>query len=566
MSPSIVRRTPREAAARWRWPRDLHPVLQQVYACRDLDAPEDLQLTLAGIAPVGSFAVLEAAAELLLAHRSQRIVVFGDYDSDGATSAAMMCLCLRELGFADVDYFVPDRFSLGYGLSTAAVEQLKTRRPSLIVTVDNGISSVEGVAAARAAGIDVLVTDHHIAPEQLPEANVIVNPNLPGTGFPGRHLAGVGVAFYVLAALGRALGRHNCVAQYLDLVALGTVADLVRLDRGNRILVQQGLMRIRSGHCRPGIAALCEAAGVRLADVTAATLGYQIAPRLNAAGRLDDMSVGIACLLTQDAAQARSLARQLDSLNRNRREMEATMRAQALDIVAALRIDDADSEPARRVLVLEHAQWHEGLVGLIASRVRERSGLPSFAFAPTADGLKGSGRSVAGFHLRDALAEVDALHPGLIDKFGGHAMAAGLSLRERAIGDFTAAIEAVAERRLDPDALRRVLHSDGELDPRHLCLEAARAVRDGGPWGQGFPEPLFDGEFEVLEWRWLRDVHLRMQLRASDGTSIEAIAFNSEFAEPEPGLPVRVAYRLSINDWFDDARVQLIVEHCEGLR
>jgi single-stranded-DNA-specific exonuclease len=540
-------------------------VLRQVYERRELDGVEDLDLALQRIAPVGSFDALEAAGELLVTHRHGRIVIVGDYDSDGATSTAMMLLCLRDLGFTDVQYFVPDRFALGYGLSVAALERLRALRPDLIVTVDNGISSVEAVAAARSSGIDVLVTDHHLPPERVPDANVIVNPNLPGVSFPGRNLAGVGVAFYVLAALGRALGNGACVAAYLDLVALGTVADLVRLDRGNRILVEQGLRRIRAGACRPGILALCELAGTHPEDVTAQTLAFQIAPRLNAAGRLDDMSLGVACLIAESPERAHELAQQLDELNRNRRDLEASMRTQAMEYVDALALEDAESKASRRILVLEHEDWHEGLVGLIASRVRERAGLPSFAFAPAGDGLKGSGRSVPGFHLRDALVEVDAFNPGLIERFGGHAMAAGLSLRADALPAFRAAIEDVAARRLDPESLRRVIWSDGELAPEHLCLEAATALREGGPWGQGFPEPLFDGRFTIVECRWLRDVHLRMVLAAGDGRTVEAIAFNCEYSNARAGTDVRVAYRLAINDYFADSRLQLIVEHCEQI-
>lgn len=551
--------------ADWQWPADLHPVLRQVYARRDLNTTQDLNLALSGIAPVGSFEVLDSAIALLLAHRDGRIIIAGDYDSDGATSTSLMLLCLRAFGFTDVQYFIPDRFRLGYGLSVGAVDNIRELAPDLIVTVDNGISSVAGIAAARAAGIDVLVTDHHVPPEQLPDANVIVNPNLPGTEFAGQHLAGVGVAFYVLAALGRALDSGRRVTDFLDLVALGTVADLVRLDRGNRILVQQGLARIRAGHCRPGIRSLCEVAGARPADVTASTLAYQIAPRLNAAGRLDEMSIGVECLLADSDSDASMYAKRLDELNRSRRDIEATMRAQAMEIVDSLSIDPEGAPDARRVLVLEHATWHEGLVGLIASRVRERSGYPSFAFAPAADGLKGSGRSVPGFHLRDALAELDALNPGVIDHFGGHAMAAGLSLKADRLDEFRAALEDVAARRLDDDDLRRVLHTDGELESRYLSLDAAAAVRAGGPWGQGFPEPLFDGEFSIREWRWLKDVHLSMQLEAADGRIVEAIAFNSEFTQPEPGARVRAAYRLSVNDYFGDTRLQLIVEHCESL-
>lgn len=565
MSQTILRREPRELPPDWQWPEDMHPVLRQVYARRNLNAVGDLNLALSGIAPVSSFEVLDAAVALLLKHRDNRIVIAGDYDSDGATSTALMLLCLREFGFRNVSYFVPDRFRLGYGLSPGAVDAIIERSADLIVTVDNGISSVAGIDVARAAGIDVLVTDHHLPPEQLPDANVIVNPNLPDVAFPGKNLAGVGVAFYVLAALGRALGQQARVAEYLDLVALGTVADVVPLDHINRILVRQGLERIRAGRCRAGIRSLCEVAKVQLRDVTSATLAFQLGPRLNAAGRLTEMSVGVECLLADGDSQALTWARQLDELNRSRREMEGSMRTQALEIVDSLQLDDSDESSARRILVLEHADWHEGLVGLIASRVRERSGCPSFAFARAADGLKGSGRSIPGFHMRDALAEVDALHPNLIARFGGHAMAAGLTIAHQDLARFREVIEALAMRRIAAEDLQRIVQSDGALSCEYLNAEAAIAVREGGPWGQGFPEPLFDGEFVLRDWRWLADAHLRMSLEAEDRNIVEAIAFNSEFSQPQADMRLRVAYRLSINDYFGDGRLQLIVEHCESL-
>ena len=557
---TIERRAVVAGAGAWRWPEGLHPVLRQVLERRPLASPEELDLGLGALVPVGRFDALAPAVELLLAHRGQPIVVVGDFDADGATSTALMLLVLRDLGFDRVGYRIPDRFRHGYGLSPELVDELGPPAPRLIVTVDNGISSHDGVARARARGIDVLITDHHLPPEVLPEATAIVNPNLAASAFPGKSLAGVGVAFYLLAALGRALGQPGAVARYLDLVALGTVADLVKLDRSNRILVEQGLKRIRSGRCRPGIRALVEAAGADLASVTTATLGYQIAPRLNAAGRLDDMAEGVRCLTTESEAEARRLAATLDALNRERRELEAGMKAEALAIVDALALEGRALPAA---VCVKQDDWHEGLVGLVAARVRERCHRPSFAFALTGAGeLKGSGRSIAGFHLRDALAEVDARHPKLIARFGGHAMAAGLTLRPDAYGDFVAALIEVSGARLDAAALAERILSDGGLEPEHLCLEVARLLRDAAPWGQGFPEPCFDDRFELVEQRILKGAHLKLRLKPlSGGDAMDAIAFHATGTSWAVGTVRRVAYRLAVNDYFADDRAELIIEH-----
>lgn len=558
--PKIERRRPTEGSDLWPWPTGMHPVLRQVLARRPLRDIDDLTLGLKGLRPVGRFAALPPAVELLLRHRANPIVVVGDFDADGATSAALVTLTLRQLGFASVDYFIPDRFDLGYGLTPEVVERVKPRHPALIVTVDNGITSNAGVDAARADGIDVLITDHHLPPAVLPAANVIVNPNVPGDQFGGKHLAGVGVAFYVLAALGKALGQPNAVLEHVDLVALGTVADLVRLDRSNRILVEQGLRRIRAGRCRPGIAALARAAGVRLQDVTAATLGYQLGPRLNAAGRLDDMSIGVRCLITDDPDEASALADRLDSLNRERRELEARMKAEAIELVGGV---DFGGAPVPHVVCLAHDDWHEGLVGLVASRIKERFYRPTFAFAPAEnDRMKGSGRSIAGFHLRDALAAVAARHPGMLERFGGHAMAAGLTLPTAAFEDFREAIVHVGRESLTDDCLAERILTDGELDPDHMTAEVAALLRGAGPWGQGFPEPCFDGRFEVLEHTVLKDAHLKMKLRPVDGKRpLDAIAFHR--AEPPADRELTIAYRLDLNDYWDPPKVQLIVEHIQ---
>lgn len=556
----IERRRPAEGSDLWPWPADMHPVLRQVLERRPIGGVDELQLKLKALTPVGRFSALAPAVELLLQHRNHPIVVVGDFDADGATSAALMTLTLRRLGFADIDYFIPDRFELGYGLTPEVIERVRPRGPALIVTVDNGITSNAGVEAARDEGLDVLITDHHLPPAVLPRANVIVNPNLPGDQFGGKHLAGVGVAFYLLAALGRALGESNAVLDYLDLVALGTVADLVRLDQSNRILVEQGLRRIRAGRCRPGIAALARAAGVRLHDVTAASLGYQLGPRLNAAGRLDDMSIGVRCLVTDDPDEASALADRLDSLNRERRDLEARMKAEAIELVGAV---DLDGAAVPHVVCLAHADWHEGLVGLVASRIKERYYRPTFAFAPGEnDRLKGSGRSIAGFHLRDALAAVAARHPGMLERFGGHAMAAGLTLPTAAFDDFNAAIVHIGQESLTADCLAERILTDGELDPNDLTADVAALLRDAGPWGQGFPEPCFDGRFEVLDHTVLKDAHLKMKLRPVDGTRpLDAIAFHHP--NPPPDRELTIAYRLDLNDYWNPPKVQLIVEHIQ---
>lgn len=556
----IERRRPQDGSESWLWPAGLHPVLRQVFSRRPIEGAHDLELSLKALTPVSRFDALGPAVALLLEHRHRRIVVVGDFDADGATSAALATLTLRRLGFDNVRYFIPDRFELGYGLTPEVVERVLPYAPTLIVTVDNGITSHAGVDAAREAGIDVLVTDHHLPPAVLPRANAIVNPNLPGDTSGGRNLAGVGVLFYLLAALGKALGQPNAVLEHIDLVALGTVADLVPLDRSNRVLVEQGLRRIRAGRCRPGLAALARAAGVRLEDVTATTLGYQIGPRLNAAGRLDDMSVGVRCLVTDDPDEAAALAERLDALNRERRALEARMKAEAIDLLGPCSELDG-SLP--HVVCLAHRDWHEGLVGLVASRIKERYCRPTFAFAPTSDDrLKGSGRSIAGFHMRDALTAVAARHPGMLERFGGHAMAAGLTLPARAFGDFKLAIEQIGRESLSEESFAERVFTDGELSPDYLTAEVAALLRRAAPWGQGFPEPCFDGRFEVLDYLLLKDAHLKMKVRPAGGNRpVDAIAFHC--TEPPSERELTLAYRLDINDYWDPPTVQLIVEHME---
>lgn len=544
----------------------VNPLLARIYAARGVTSSDDLDYALANLAPVGSLAGIDPAVSLLAEHRRRRVIVVGDFDADGATSTALVIRCLRAYGYTDIDYLVPNRFEFGYGLTPEIVDVAAARKPDLIVTVDNGISSVAGVDRAREHGIRVLITDHHLPGARLPAADAMVNPNLPGGRFGSPHLAGVGVAFYLMAALGRALeadghaGAARVPARYLDLVALGTVADVVRLDRNNRILVSQGLARIRAGRSVAGIAALLRVAGRSPARATSADLGFVAGPRLNAAGRLEDMAVGIECLLTDDAAAAAELAGVLDSINRERRDIEATMREQAFAAVAEL-----DDRGLPGCVCLYDADWHQGVVGLIAARVRERCHRPAIAFARERDGeLKGSARSVPGVHVRDLLEAVSAQHPGLIGAFGGHAMAAGLSLPEAHFERFAA---AAAERlaALYPDAdFSGALVTDGPLPPAALNLEFARALREGGPWGAGFPEPLFHGDFLIEDRRTVGERHLKLRVcPAEGGSAVEAIAFNQD----DPGLRerARLAYRLDVNEYRGIESAQLVVEQITPL-
>jgi len=577
---------------------DVHPILRRVYAARGLQSDADLDLSLDRLLPVGSLEGVDAAAQLLAMHRSAgRVLVIGDFDADGATSTALVVRSLRAMHFAHVDFLVPDRFRFGYGLTPEIVALAATRRPSLIMTVDNGVSSVAGVEAAHGLGVPVLVTDHHLPGAVLPRAEVIVNPNLADGRFASRALAGVGVAFYVVAALARILGREDFrVAQLLDLVALGTVADVVPLDRNNRVLVAQGLRRIRAGRCVAGIRALLESAGRSFEQITAADLGFAVAPRLNAAGRLTDMSVGIACLLADDASEAARLAGMLAKLNEERREIEQRMQLEALDLAAGVRFgQDGDESPG---LCLFDETWHQGVVGLVAGRIKDRLHRPVIAFARAEDGsLRGSARSVSGVNIRDALDSIAAHHPGLIDKFGGHAMAAGMSMREGNLAAFSAAFASEIAARSDRDSLTGVIHSDGALAVEELTLDTARALRGGGPWGQGFPEPVFDGNFQIADMRIVGGKHLKLQLRVADGPSgggpsgggaagagaigaglggagpggygadtIEAIAFGYAGGTAEDlllrrGARIQLAYRLEVNDYRGGERVQLNCQH-----
>jgi len=546
----------------------LHPVLRRAYAARGVRDSSELALTLDRLVPVSTLESIEAAVLLVLEHRERRIMVIGDFDADGATSTALIVRCLRCWGFASVDFLVPNRFEFGYGLTPEIVGLAAQRAPTLIITVDNGISSNAGVTAARERGIQVLITDHHLPGAVLPAADVIVNPNVPGSRFASRALAGVGVAFYVMAAVRRELETRGevvspAITDFLDLVALGTVADLVPLDANNRVLVSQGIRRIRAGRAVPGILALLSIAGRNCASLTAADLGFSIGPRLNAAGRLDDMSIGIRCLLTDSESEALALATRLDQLNVERREIEAKMQGVALAAVSRLRDPGG---PVRHGVCLFDPDWHQGVVGLVASRIKDRVRRPVIAFALAGDGqLRGSARSVPGIHIRDVLDRIAARHPELISRFGGHAMAAGLSLEEKDLDAFSVAFDTEVAALRDPAISSNRVETDGELTIDEIALETAQALRDGGPWGQAFPEPCFDGRFAVKSARVVGDKHLKLWVTTADRSrAFDAIAFNFKGVEEVTALPdgeVRLVYRLDINEYKGERRLQLLVDH-----
>ena len=535
------------------------PVLARVYAARGIVAAADVAPALDTLPPPSALrGSAEAAIRLADAiGRRERILIVGDYDADGATGCATGVRGLAALG-AEVDFLVPNRFDYGYGLTPEIVSQALTRAPRVLVTVDNGIASHDGVAAAAAAGVDVIVTDHHLPAATLPQPAIIVNPNQPGCAFPSKHLAGVGVMFYVLTATRAELRRRGAfgdgggpnLAVLLDLVALGTVADVVRLDRVNRALVAQGLARIRAGRAQPGVAALFAAAGRDPARATAFDLGFVAGPRLNAAGRLADMTTGIRCLLADDPGEAQALAGELDRLNRERRDVEATMQDEALADVDAAALGDAYT------LSLFRPEWHQGVVGIVASRLKDRYHRPAVVFARGGDGaLKGSGRSIPGFHLRDALDLVDKREPGLIDRFGGHAFAAGLTLAEAGLPRFAAAFEAVARAALTPAMLSRTQETDGVLAAGELTLPLALSLRDG-VWGQGFPAPVFDDVFTVAGQRVVGSGHSKLVLERG-GERFDAMLFRQ--ADPLPAR-IRAAFRPDVNEWNGAVKLQLVVE------
>ena len=569
----------------------LDPLLRRVYASRDIRVPEQLLLDISVLLPPQSLKGIGQAVDLLYSMlKSQgRILIVSDFDADGATSCALAIRALSGMGFLHVDYIVPDRFAYGYGLSPAIVAMANERAPDLIITVDNGISSHEGVKTAHEFGIKVLITDHHLPGAHLPEADAIVNPNQPDCQFVSKALAGVGVVFYLMLALRaqlRLVGWFETqqiadprLADLLDLVALGTVADLVALDHNNRILVNEGLRRIRHGRSCPGILALLEV-GRRSPDtMVAADLGFTVGPRLNAAGRLEDMSLGIACLLTDDHQQAKTLANRLNSINEERKRIEGEMKEQALQGLASMQtglwsVDSSDNTKLPAGLCLYDAKWHQGVVGIVAARVKELYHRPVIVFADaSSDGsavkeIKGSARSIPGLHIRDVLDEIASQNPGLVSKFGGHAMAAGLSLEQNRFEEFRSAFELAVSRHLDEADLHRRLLTDGELPASAIKLETAKLIRSSGPWGQGFPEPLFDGIFECLSTRKMGDKHLKFVVSPpGQRMAIDAVMFNVPEESLNTGAVsrIRLVYRLDVNDYRGQEQLQLMVEYFEPL-
>ena len=551
-------------------------VLRRVYAARGISTEQELDLGLSHLLPYQQLKGIKNAVALLQQAliEQQRILIVGDFDADGATSSALAVRILSALGAKNVDYLVPNRFEFGYGLTPEIVEVAKQRNPNLIITVDNGISSLMGVAAAKESGIAVLVTDHHLAGDELPQADAIVNPNQPGCNFTGKNTAGVGVIFYVLVALRSTLRQSDWfenqnipepnIANYLDLLALGTVADVVPLDRNNRVLVEQGLRRIRAGKACPGIQALLQVSGKEAINIVASDLGFALGPRLNAAGRLDDMTIGIECLLSDDYEHAYKLAQQLDGLNRARRDIEAEMKQQAMENLAKLEVTDHQVG-----MSLYDADWHQGVIGILASRIKDRFHRPVIAFADADKGeIKGSARSIKGFHIRDALDLVAKQHPKVLQKFGGHAMAAGLSIKKQDFDVFSEAFNRLATELISKDMLAVEISTDGQLETDEFSMDLARELRESGPWGQGFPEPLFEGEFFILEQRLVGEQHLKLKVSPdSSGKVIDAIAFFIDIEEwPNAAKKAHLVYRLDINEFRGNQTLQLMVENLKAIK
>ncbi|VVC76275.1 Single-stranded-DNA-specific exonuclease RecJ [Aquicella siphonis] len=555
--------------------RDVHPLLRRVYAARQVRSAHELDRTLDSLLPYDSLKGMDEAVSLLAeaVRGNHKILIVGDFDADGATSTAVAVRALRSFGADNVQYLVPNRFAYGYGLTPELVSAAGNFQPQMIVTVDNGIANHAGVETAKSLGMRVIVTDHHLPATTLPPADAIVNPNQPADPFPSKNLAGVGVIFYVMLALRRYLSNASWfetrnipepnMSRLLDLVALGTVADLVQLDHNNRILVHQGLRRIRAGQCIPGIIALLELSGRDYARAVASDLGFAVAARLNAAGRLDDMSLGIECLLCDDTVRVRSIARTLDELNEERKHIESDMQAQA--IAALNKLHDNLQTALPKGICLSDAAWHQGVIGILASRIKDRYHRPVIVFAPGQDNeWKGSARSISGLHIRDTLALIDAQYPGLIIKFGGHAMAAGLTIPGHGLEKFSQAFDEAVARQVTEAQLQHALMSDGELTHEEFTLEVAGLLRDSGPWGQAFPEPLFDDVFNVLEQRIIGDKHLKLRLAKGDKI-MDAVAFFIDTQQwPDHRCQsIRAAYRLDVNEYKGRRKIQLVIEHME---
>lgn len=549
------------------------PLLQRIFATRNIVNESQLDLSLQSLLPFNTLTDIDkACVRLEVALREQqRILIIGDFDADGATASALAVSALRTLGAKHVEYLVPNRFEFGYGLTPGIIGVAQHWSPHLIITVDNGIASIEGVEAANAAGIDVLITDHHLPAEKLPNAYAIVNPNQVGDQFPSKSIAGVGVIFYVMLALRRHLVECNWfktmaipepnMAQFLDLVALGTVADVVSLDQNNRIMIQQGLLRIRKGQARPGIQALIKIAAKQVEKLRDSDFGFSIAPRLNAAGRLDDMSLGIECLICDNLDKAMMLANQLDELNLERRKIETEMKEQAMLVLNQLSLNSAQSLPV--ALCLFDKSWHQGVIGILAGRLKERYHRPVIAFAAASEHeLKGSARSIPSLNIRDVLAAIDREHPHLMTKFGGHAMAAGLSLRPESFSKFKQAFIEETSKHLDLEHCKDEIYSDGALAASELHLDMAQQLQREGPWGQSFPEPVFDNIFEILDQRIVGQNHLKLTLaHEQSGQPIDAIAFNIDLKEwpNHRARYLHAAYRLDINEYNGRTKLQLMI-------
>ena len=576
MTPKKILRRPAPATVP-AWGHNLPPLLRRLYAARGITSDEQLSYTLKSLASPMTLRGIDRAVELLAEAIGQRkrVLVLGDFDADGATSTAVAMLGLSMLGLESVDFRVPSRFADGYGLTPGIIHRLQeeSELPDLLVTVDNGISAIEGVQAARDLGVKVIVTDHHLAGDTLPEADAIVNPNQPDCPFLSKNAAGVGVMFYVLTALRKHLRELDRLPEpepnlgtLLDLVALGTVADVVPLDHNNRIFVEQGLRRIRRGEARPGILALLEVAGRDHTAISSTDLGFVVGPRLNAAGRLDDMSIGIACLLADSPDEARRLARELDTFNRERRTIEKDMKAQAQDLLASMSLD---IEGLPWGLALFDPEWHQGVIGILAARIREQTNRPTIAFAGDDNGqdIKGSARSIPGLHIRDVLAVVDAQNPGMLKKYGGHAMAAGMTLARDDLDAFSAAFDKAVRETLSAEDLEAAITTDGPLSATELCLETAALLKRAGPWGQHFPEPVFDGEFRVVSQRIVGENHLKLVLQPADGGGIvDGIAFNTGPEVPDyTRTGARVVYKPDSNTFRGRTNLQLLVDYLEPL-
>ncbi|MEH0666878.1 single-stranded-DNA-specific exonuclease RecJ [Vibrio scophthalmi] len=563
-------------------PESIDPLLRRIYINRGIQSVEQLETTARALHSYQKLHGIEAAVSLLFEaiRLNQRIIVVGDFDADGATSSALSVLALRMLGSSNVDYLVPNRFEDGYGLSPEVVDQAIELGAQVIMTVDNGVSSIEGVRYAKQQGLTVLVTDHHLPGHELPEVDAMVNPNLDECAFPSKALAGVGVAFYLMMALCVHMRKAGWFAEQgmaepklmelIDLVALGTVADVVPLDENNRILVHQGLQRIRAGKARPGIQALIEVAKRDAKRLVASDFGFALGPRINAAGRLDDMSFGVELLMSNNIHAARRMASELDGLNQTRKEIEEGMKQEAMAFCERLQFGEGSQLPYG--LVLFQRDWHQGVIGILASRIKEQFHRPVIAFADGGDGaIKGSCRSIPGLHMRDALDRIDTQHPGLIKKFGGHAMAAGLTIMEKDFERFATLFNQTVEQELDEAALKGVILSDGELRPEEFSMHTAHVLRSGGPWGQAFPEPIFDGEFMVLHQKLVAEKHLKLMLEPlyrghPTGLTIDAIAFNVDLRRwPDASAKtVHLAYRLDINEFRGNQSLQLMVDYIES--